>query len=143
MKINNLKKALLTFGLILAGTAISFAQCDKPVMLISSATNYYDGKGELKRTKDEETIITLTKTEIIIAPGDETHKMTGPIKTYACNWTTPYKEGKTVVTTVFTDGGKNLNATITIEGKGGKVTLTLEAVEMPDMKIQVVADKFE
>jgi hypothetical protein len=140
---NTLRKAVLAFALILAGSTISFAQCDKPIMLISSATNYYNAKGELQRTKDEESIITLTKTQVIIAPENEEHKMTGDIKTYTCNWATPYKEGKTVVTTVFTDGGKTLNATITIEGKAGKVTLTMEAVEMPDMKIQVVADKFE
>lgn len=139
----NLKKIALAFALVLAGTTISFAQCDKPVFLASSTTNYYNAKGELQRTKDEETLITLTKTEVIIAPGDEEHKMTGPIKSYSCNWTMPYKEGKTVVTSVFTDGGKELNATITIEGKAGKVTVTMVAAEMPDMKIQVVADKFE
>ncbi len=143
MKTKHLKKAVLAFGLILLGSTISFAQCDKPVMLVSSATNYYNAKGELQRTRDEESIITLTKTQVIIAPGDEAHKMTGDIKTYTCNWPTPYKEGKTIVTTVFTDGGKTLNATITIEGKAGKVTVTMEAAEMPDMKIQVVADKFE
>ena len=143
MKTDDLKKAVLALALILAGSTISFAQCDKPVMLISSATNYYNAKGELQRSKEEETIITLTKTQVIIAPGDEAHKMTGDIKTYTCNWATPYKEGKTVVTTVFTDGGKSFNATVTIEGKAGKVTATMEAAEMPDMKIQVVADKFE
>jgi hypothetical protein len=143
MKTNHLKKVVLAFALLLAGSTISFAQCDKPVMLVSSATNYYNAKGELQRSKEEETIITLTKTQIIIAPGDEEHKMTGDIKTYTCNWTAPYKEGKTVITTVFADGGKSLNATVTIEGKAGKVTATLEAAEMPDMKIQVVADKFE
>ncbi|OOQ59216.1 hypothetical protein [Mucilaginibacter pedocola] len=69
--------------------------------------------------------------------------MTGTIKSYDCTWTTPYKEGKTVVTTQFTDGGKTLNATVTIEGKAGKVTATMQAQELPDMKIQVVADRFE
>ncbi|MBD1366228.1 hypothetical protein IDJ77_20620 [Mucilaginibacter sp. ZT4R22] len=143
MKTKHLKKAVLAFALILAGSTTSFAQCDKPVMLISSATNYYNAKGELQRSKEEETIITLTKTQVIIAPGNEEHKMTGDIKTYTCNWATPYKDGKTVVTTVFTDGGKSFNATVTIEGKAGKVTATMEAAEMPNIKIQVVADKFE
>ncbi|TFF34317.1 hypothetical protein [Mucilaginibacter psychrotolerans] len=142
-KNNYLKATALAAALILASSTISFAQCDKPIFLASSATNYYNAKGELQRTKDEETIITLTKTEVIIAPGDEAHKMTGPIKSYSCNWTMPYKEGKTVVTSTFTDGGKELNATITIEGKGGQVTVTMVAAEMPDMRIQVVADKFE
>ena len=59
----------------------------------------------------------------------QAHKMTGLIKSYAWNWEIPYKEGKTIVTTVFTDGGKTFNATVTIEGKAGKVTATMEAAE--------------
>ncbi|OOQ59217.1 hypothetical protein [Mucilaginibacter pedocola] len=63
-----MKKLLFTAALLIAAAASSFAQCDKPLMLVSSATNYYNAKGELQRTKEEETIITLTKTEVIIAP---------------------------------------------------------------------------
>jgi len=143
LKTNNLKRAVLAFAFILASTTFSVAQCEKPVTLISSLTTYLNAKGEVQRTKDEESVITLSKSEIIIVPGDEEHKMTGVIKSYVCNWSVPFKTGKTVATTVLTDGGREMNATVTIEGKDGKVTLTFEAKEMPDMKIMIVADKFQ
>ena len=41
---NTLRKAALAFALILAGSTISFAQCDKPVKLTSSITNYLNDK---------------------------------------------------------------------------------------------------
>jgi hypothetical protein len=138
----NIKRTILALLLIAAGSTVTFAQCDKTATLTSSVTNYLNDKGEIERTKDEETIITITKTDITIAPG-EGNTVTGIIKTNVCNWSTPFKEGKTVLTTTLTDGGRDMHATITIEGKAGKVLLTFEAEEMPGKKIQVVADKFE
>ncbi len=136
-----LSRAALAFALILAGSTISFAQCDKPVKLTSSVTNYLNDKGEVERTKDEQTVITLSKTELTVTPGD--HMMNGNVTEYACNWAIPFKDGKTVVKSVLTDGNNDLHVTITIEGKGGKVTLTFVAEEEPGKKIQIVADKFE
>nr|WP_294941834.1 hypothetical protein [uncultured Mucilaginibacter sp.] len=138
---NTPRKAALAFALILAGSAVSFAQCEKPVKLISSITTYLNEKGEVERTKDEQTVITLSKTELTITPGD--HMMNGNVTEYTCNWATPFKEGKTTVKALLTDGNNDLHVTINIEGKGRKITLTFTAEEMPDKKIQVVADKFE
>jgi hypothetical protein len=138
---NTIRKAALAFALILAGNTISFAQCEKPVKLTSSVTSYINDKGEVERTKDEQTVVTLSKTELTITPGD--HMMNGSVTEYTCNWTTPFKDGKTTVKSLLTDGNNDLHVTITIEGKAGKVTLTFVAEEMPGKKIQVVADKFE
>jgi hypothetical protein len=138
---NTLRRAGLALALILAGATVSFAQCEKPVKLTSSLTTYLNPKGEVERTKDEQTVITLSKTELTITPGD--HMMNGNVTDYTCNWTTPFKEGKTTVKALLTDGNNDLHVTINIEGKGGKVMLTFTAEEMPDKKIQVVADKFE
>ncbi|MEO7216410.1 hypothetical protein [Mucilaginibacter sp.] len=140
-KTNILRKALLAFALILAGSTISFAQCDKPVKLTSSVTSYINDKGEVERTKEEQTVIILSKTELTITPGD--HMMNGNVTEYTCNWTTPFKDGKTIAKAVLTDGNNDLHVTITIEGKAGKVTLTFVAEEEAGKKIQVVADKFE
>jgi hypothetical protein len=136
-----LKTILLSVLMMVAGSA-AFAQCDKTATLTASTTNYLNDKGTVERTKDEETVVTLDKKEVNIATGGG-HELTGTVKTYTCNWATPFKTGKTVITTLITDGGRDMNATITIEGKDGKVTLTFEALEMPGKKIQLQADKFE
>jgi hypothetical protein len=137
----NLKTIILSMFLMVAGSA-AFAQCDKTTTFTASATNYLNDKGVIERTKDEESTITFDKKGINITT-DGGHEITGTPKTYTCNWATPYKTGKTVITSLLTDGGRDMNATITIEGKDGKVTLTFEAVEMPGKKIQLQADKFE
>lgn len=140
-KNNILKAGILAVALVLAGSTISFAQCEKPVKLTSSVTTYLNDKGEVEKTADEQTIVTLSKTEITITPGD--HMMNGSVTEYTCNWTTPFKEGKTTLKALLTDGNNDLHVNITIEGKDGKVTLTFTADEMPGKKIQVVANTFE
>lgn len=136
--------AALALLLVIAGSTISFAQCDKTVTITSSKTTHLDENGSVVRTKDETAVITISNTDITIVPGDEAHKMTGKISSKTCDWKVPFKEGKTVVKAIVSgDGGDEKNITVTIVGTGGKVTLTFEAEEMPGKKIQVVADKFE
>lgn len=122
----------------------TFAQCDKKLLLTSSVTEHLDSSGTIQRTMDENTTIEISKTEIVIAPSGDEHKITGPIKSHECNWSTPYKEGKSVIKAELTDpGGQTMHATITITGKDGKVTLLFQIAEMPDRKIRVTVEKFE
>lgn len=140
----NLKTAVFTLLLLAAGSTATFAQCDKEAILTSSITTHLDDKGTVLKTTEETAVITISKTDISIVPGDEAHRMTGKISSRTCDWKVPFKEGKTVVKAVVSgDGGDEKNITVTIVGAGGKVTLTFEAEEMPGKKIQVVADKFE
>ena len=138
-----LKTTIAALFLLVAGTSVSLAQCDKTVTLTSSKTTHLDGNGNVSKTKDENAVITISSTDITIVPGDEDHKMTGKITSKTCDWKVPYKEGKMVVKSIVSgDGGDEKDITVTIEGKDGKVTLTFEAVGL-NGKIQVVADKFE
>jgi len=139
-----LKTTILVAVLLVTGSLASFAQCDKTVTLTSSKTNYLQPDGTVERSKDENTVITITKTDLTITPGNEGHKMAGPIISNTCNWTVPFKEGKTTIKSKVTNqNGEELNVTINITGTDGKVALTFEAEEMPGKKIQVTADKFE
>lgn len=141
MKTKTLTSAVFALFLVIAGSTTTFAQCDKTATLTSSSTDYLDDKGTVLKSNNEQTVITITKTDLTIAPGD--HQMSGKITSSTCDWKVPFKEGKTVVKSLMTGDGEDKHVTITIEGKAGKVTLTFEAEEMPGKKIQVVADKFE
>jgi hypothetical protein len=138
-----LKATIAALFLMIAGSTVAFAQCDKTVTLTSSKTNHLDENGNVESTKDENAVVTITPTDITIVPGDEDHKMTGKITSKTCDWKVPFKEGKMVIKSVVSgDDNDEKDITLTIEGKNGKVVLTFEAAGMTK-KIQVVADKFE
>jgi len=136
-----MKKIILALLLVLAINAASFAQCDKPVVLTSSKTNHLDESGAITRTDDETAVIDIGKTAVDISVNGE-HKITASIKSNTCNWTTPFKEGKTVIKATADRDGQDQNFTITIEGKDGKVTLLFEREDKPGDKIKVAIDKF-
>jgi hypothetical protein len=137
-----MKTITLIFFLLVAGCAMSFAQCEKNLVLTSSKTEHMNADGIVQRTDDETAKIELSKTEVNVSVNDE-HKITGTIKSQTCDWKVPFKEGKTVIkATVTHDQGEERNVTITIEGKDGKVTLLFEMDGMPDDRIRVGIDKF-
>lgn len=133
--------AIAFFGLAVK----SQAQCEKTVQLVSSKTNFLNAGYEVKNSKDENVVVDITPTTITVTPnGDSDQRLTGKIRENTCNWSTPYKIGKTVIKTTLVDAsGDEKEATITIEGKDGKVILLAEAKEMPDQKIQLEVNKFE
>ena len=139
-----MKKFYFPFILLLASTGTGYAQCDKKIILNSSVTEHLDAKDSLTRRDDEKSTVEINKTEVVIKPGSEERTISGTIKTHECNWTIPFKEGKSVIKATLTDpGGDTKNATITIAGKDGKITLLFELEDMPDRKIRVPIDKFE
>lgn len=137
-----MKKIILILAFMVAGTAITFAQCGQKFTITTSKTEHLDSKGNLTRTVDEKATVVIGKTDLNINVNDE-HKMTGVIKSDTCNWPVAYKEGKTVIKAVISgDNGDDRNVTITITGKDGKVTLLFETAEEPDDRIRVTVDSF-
>lgn len=139
-----MKKCLLA-SLLLCTAATGFAQCDKSVILTSSKTEYLDAAGNVERTEDEKSTVEIIKDTMILAPGNEPQKMTATITSQTCNWTVPFKEGKSVIKAILPDenGNGTKSLTITIEGKNGKVTLLAIMDDMPERQIRVPMDTFQ
>jgi len=135
-------KNLLLFALLLTGLS-GFAQCNLNLSLTSSLTEYLDSTNVVQRSVDEKSNIEISKTQVLISPeGKDT--MTGKITSATCNWTTPYKTGKSIIKADFEDpNGSVFHATITLEGKDDKVMLTMVADEMVNRKIRVTIDSFK
>ncbi len=136
---------MLCCALVLTFTGVrSFAQCDNAVQLHSSKTSFLNASYESKDSKDESVVVDISKTTITITPnGNAQDAMSGTIKEKTCNWSVPYKEGKTIIKCDLVDGSGDVkDATITIEGKEGKTTLLAEAKEHPDQKIRLEVDQF-
>lgn len=140
-----MKSTFLALVLLVAGSTVSLAQCDKNVSLFSSKTEHLDADSKLQEAVDEKTTVEFNKSDITVSiSGDNgDQKMTGKIKSNTCDWKVPFKEGKTVISTTLTnDNGEGRDFTITIEGKDGKVTLLAETPDMPDKKIKLDVEKF-
>lgn len=141
-----MKAIILTFSLLAACSTVCLAQCDKHIILTSSKTQHLDGSGSLQQTADEKTTIDINKSDItVLTSGDNgDQKMTGKVKSDSCNWTVPFKEGKSKLNiTLSRDDGESRDFTVTIEGKDGKVTLLAESPDMPDQKIKLDIETFE
>ena len=139
-----MKSTLLALFLLVAGSTMSFAQCDKKVNLTASKTEHLDSSGAVLGSEDEQTVIDISKSDITVVADNGNQTMKGVIKTVSCNWTTPYKEGKMVITTTLSnDNGDHKDFTITIEGKDGKLTLLAVNKDEPDKMIRLILDKFE
>jgi len=135
-------KHLLLAILFLAAGYFGFGQCGTKVVLTSSQTQHLGADRSIQRTEDEKTVIEFDKSTITISPGD--NHMTGKVDSTTCNWSTPYKVGKTrLKVTITNDQGETMSATITIEGRDGRIVLLAELDNMPDDRIQLIADKFE
>src|SRR5256885_7782113 len=135
-----MKKILLSAFLITALGTISNAQCnkDKKITFTSSKTEYLDASNTVQDTKDEKTVMEINNNDITLVMNEqEDQKLTGTIKSSACDWKVPFKEGKSVIKATLSDPrGDTKNVTITIEGKDGKVTFLGEIEEMADKKIR-------
>jgi hypothetical protein len=136
---------ILCFIGFLSGINTLNAQCNTSSVFTSSKTIYLDSLNSVVRTMDEFTTIEISKTEIIISPGNEGNRiMKGVFKSNACNWKVPYKEGKTMIRTAIADPGEEPGlVTVTIEGKEGVVSLLFTIDKEPNKRIKVIADKFE
>jgi hypothetical protein len=136
-------KHLLLAGLLVAAGLAGYSQCDKKVVLTASKTDHLGADSGVERSVDENTIIEFDRATITVAPG-ENPKMTGKVNSITCNWTTPYKIGRTQIKATLTNPeGESRDLTITIENKAGKIVLLAVIDEEPEKKIRLVADKFE
>ncbi|MFL5741226.1 MAG: hypothetical protein ACJ75B_13465 [Flavisolibacter sp.] len=141
-----MKKIILSLFGITALIVGADAQCNQTVQISSIRSYFLNATDEVKGSKDENVVVTITKTTITIMFDGKAENggMSGNIKEMSCAWTEAFKEGKTVVRTDLVDqSGDVKDATITLEGKQGKLTLLFEAKERPDQKIKLEVAHFE
>ena len=139
-----MKQLVVLFFLILAaGTGNRMmAQCNSKVVLTASKTVYLDSANKEVRSVDEVSTIVIDSSGIAITPGNG-NLMKGKVTMVECKWTVPYKEGKSIMKALLTDGGDEERAvTMTIESKSGTTTFLIAIDNDPNKKIRLVADKF-
>ncbi|MDO8991948.1 hypothetical protein [Daejeonella sp.] len=133
-----MKSIIITLFISLAGTLSTFAQCEENAVLSTSKTNLADPSGNPVGVKDEKTVLRFSKTVILLnIDGEDRAEL--KIVSQNCNWTVPYKEGKSVINAKLNES----DYTLTIEGKDGKVNLHVVKNESDDSILTMMVDKFE
>lgn len=132
-----MKKIFLAISLVIAAVLTSFAQCDQKQVFISQKTSHIEGD-ILQRVDDETTRLEINKSAILLTVNGE-QKGVMQILSQACNWSVPFKEGKSKFK-LSMDGAE---FTVVIEGKDGKVTTRAFNNNAPEHVISLVAEKFE
>lgn len=139
-----MKKLFLSGLLLIAGIATTLAQCDKKVVVTSSKTQHLAADSTVSRTDDESDTVEFDKTtlNVTINGANGLRKMKGTVTSYTCDWSSPFKEGKTVLKASLTnDQGETRGLTIIVTGKGGKIGF-LADVEGEEEKVRLIVDKF-
>jgi hypothetical protein len=140
-----MKKLLLGSLLLIGGGMIAHAQCDKKVVITSSKTEHLGADSTVQRTDDESCTVEFNKDilSVAIINSNGNQNLKGTVKSFSCDWSTPFKEGKTVLkATVTNENGESRDLSITITGKEGKISFLAEVEGEPD-RVRLVVDKFE
>ena len=136
-------KQFLLAALLLTAVTMGYGQCEKKTILSAAKTEHLGADGSVQRSDEGGITIEFDKTTFNVTPPDE-GPLTGKVDSFTCNWSTPYKVGKTQMKVTLTNAqGETQRFTVTIEGKEGKVILNAVMDGQPDQKIRLVADKFE
>ena len=126
-------------------TTAAIAQCDKKTVYTSMKEEWLNSKDEIQKTDQDKVTVELSKTNIVINHNDDPNDvMKGDIRTMDCNWTEPYKNGRTTIQAQLVEGNNDVHdATLTIEGKDGAMFILIELKDHPDMRIKAYVDKYE
>lgn len=140
-----MKRILLLIPVLTAFALVSQAQCDKDVNFISPRSQMVNEKGEVVHSKEGTTVIEVTRKSVSLTfNGDEKTTLAGEIKEAKCDWSEPFKNGRSVIKAVLEDAGGDVkHVTLTIEAKDGKITITGDAEERPNERIKFDVEKYE
>lgn len=136
-------KQFLVAAVLLTAVTTGYGQCEKMTVLSAAKTDHLAADSSVQRTDDGAITVEYDKTTFNVNP-PEGGPLTGKVDSFTCNWSTPYKVGKTRLRVTLTDEqGQPQHFTVIIEGKDGKVVLNAVMDDKPGEKIRLIADKFE
>jgi hypothetical protein len=132
------KIILLSLGLF-SFNLLTRAQGGKTMVWSASKADFLDAGGNLQETKEDKIVIETSDNQIILKHGDRPEDiLKGNIKELNCNWTTPFKNGKTSFKTLLEEAnGDTKDALVTIEGKNGKITIVIVSVSNQGRMIKI------
>jgi hypothetical protein len=136
-------KQFLAAAVLLTVATTGYGQCEKKTVFSAAKTEHLAADSSVQRTDDGAITVEFDKTTFNVNPPDG-GPLTGKVDSFTCNWSTPYKVGKTQMKVTLTnEQGESQHFTVTIEGKDGKVILNAVMDGQAGERIRLIADKFE
>jgi hypothetical protein len=132
-----MKKVFVLVVAFVATGLFAKAQCDGVTKWNCTKMKIVDQSGNVVNEKEDNIVVLVSNKNITVTPGDDSHKMEGPVIEFNCKWSVPGKTGKTILKSDLQDTEKLRHATVTIEAVDGKMTITLEA---PEETTKIVLD---
>jgi hypothetical protein len=140
-----MKKIVFVVFITLVFGKLSFGQCDKKITWQSTKSEFLDAAGKVQNTREDSLWIETGTKDITVNHANVAEdQLKGTIKEVACNWSEPFKNGKTIIKAAITDAsGNGTDGVLTIEGKEGDITITLSMDNMQGKQIRIFVNKFQ
>jgi len=140
-----MKKIILLVLVFVTVNKWSNAQCNKKILWTSTKEEFLDVNGQVTHTDEDSVTLEVSDSGITInhnnIPQDE---LKGTIKEINCNWSEPFKTGKTTFKSDLTEvSGDEHNGNFTIEGKDGQISVLMELTDKGGMKIKLYVNRYE
>jgi hypothetical protein len=140
-----MKKIILLVLVFVTVNKWSNAQCNKKILWTSTKEEFLDANGQVTHTDEDSVTLEVSDSDITInhnnIPQDE---LKGTIKEINCNWSEPFKTGKTTFKSDLTEvSGDEHNGNFTIEGKDGQISVLMELTDKGGMKIKLYVNRYE
>jgi len=140
-----MKKIILLVLVFVTVNKWSNAQCNKKILWTSTKEEFLDANGQVTHTDEDSVTLEVSDSGITInhnnIPQDE---LKGTIKEINCNWSEPFKTGKTTFKSDLTEvSGDEHNGNFTIEGKDGQISVLMELTDKGGMKIKLYVSRYE
>jgi hypothetical protein len=140
-----MKKIIVILLVLTVVSKWSNAQCNKKILWTATKEEFLDANGQVTHADEDSVTLEVSDSGIIInhnnVPQDQ---LTGTMKEMVCNWSEPFKNGKTSFSSDITEvSGDEHNGIITIEGKDGQISILIELTDKGGMKIKLYVSKYE
>ena len=139
-------KCILFSALLLLGAAAGVrAQCDQKISWKASKAVFVDSSGKEERVDEAPLRIETSPGEIVILRGEGGEdRMSGPVKSFTCEWKEPFKNGKATYAADLSDAqGESLRVRLEFVAEEGKIKLTLIPENMGGRRILVQVESYE
>lgn len=123
---------------VISSQAIS--QCDKKVYWYATKGDMLDTSGNVLDTRSDSIFLETDPQQITLRFQADRNALEGTVKEKTCEWTEPFRNGKTVYHAIVFIDDRSSNAVFTVEAKDGKITLLVEIEAREGRKFLIYID---